>query len=94
MAITYNEDGSVRKRKGDKKAIAMGKEFFGVPKDVREANKRLSGKGPFDINDSKTSKNGLVNDAAEAPLNLLKFIKANKKKKDMLEKVKKEAGGY
>ena len=54
MAITYNEDGSVRKRKGDKKAIAMGKEFFGVPKEVREANKRLSGKGPFDINDSKT----------------------------------------
>ena len=54
MAITYNEDGSVRKRKGDKKAIALGKEFFGVPKDVREANKRLSGKGPFDINDSKT----------------------------------------
>ena len=54
MAITYNEDGSVRKRKGDKKAIAMGKEFFGVPKNVREANKRLTGKGPFDINDSKT----------------------------------------
>jgi|TARA_B100000282_G_scaffold71538_1_gene48644 hypothetical protein len=53
MAITYNEDGSVRKRKGDKKAIAMGKEFFGVPKDVREANKRLSGKGPFDVNDQK-----------------------------------------
>ena len=54
MAITYSEDGSVKKRKGDKKAIAMGKKFFGVPKDVREANKRLSGKGPFDINDSKT----------------------------------------
>ena len=54
MAITYNEDGSIKKRKGDKKAIAMGKEFFGVPKDVREANKRLSGKGPFDINDSQT----------------------------------------
>ena len=54
MAITYNEDGSVKKRKGDKKAIAMGKEFFGVPENVREANKRLSGKGPFDINDSKT----------------------------------------
>ena len=53
MAITYNEDGSVRKRKGDKKAIAMGKEFFGVPKAVREANKRLSGKGPFDVNDQK-----------------------------------------
>ena len=54
MAITYNEDGSIKKRKGDKKAIAMGKEFFGVPENVREANKRLSGKGPFDINDSKT----------------------------------------
>ena len=53
MATTYSEDGSVKKRKGDKKAIAMGKEFFGVPKDVREANKRLSGPGPFDINDSK-----------------------------------------
>ena len=53
MAITYNEDGSVKKRKGDKKAIAMGKEFFGVPKDVREANKRLSGPGPFDVNDQK-----------------------------------------
>ena len=54
MAITYNEDGSKKERKGDKTAIAMGKEFFGVPKDVREANKRLSGKGPFDVNDSKT----------------------------------------
>ena len=53
MAITYNEDGSVKKRKGDKKAIAMGKEFFGVPKDVRDANKRLSGPGPFDVNDQK-----------------------------------------
>ena len=56
MAITYDEDGSKRERKSDKnkQTIAMGKEFFGVPKDVREANKRLSGKGPFDINDSKT----------------------------------------
>ena len=53
MAITYNEDGSVKKRKGDKKAIAMGKEFFGVPKDVREASKRLYGPGPFDVNDQK-----------------------------------------
>ena len=53
MAITYNEDGSVKKRKGDKKAIAMGKEFFGVPNDVREASKRLYGKGPFDVNDQK-----------------------------------------
>ena len=53
MAITYNEDGSVRKRKGDKKAIAMGKKFFGVPKDVRDASKRLYGPGPFDVNDQK-----------------------------------------
>ena len=43
---------------------------------------------------SKTSKNGFVNDVTEAPLNIIKFLKANKKKKDMLEKVKKEAGGY
>tara|TARA_A100001388_G_scaffold189741_1_gene142718 strand:+ start:915 stop:1124 length:210 start_codon:yes stop_codon:yes gene_type:complete len=53
MAITYNEDGSIKKRKGDKKAIAMGEKFFGVPKDVRDANKRLSGPGPHDINDSQ-----------------------------------------
>ena len=53
MAITYNEDGSVKKREGDKKAIAMGEKFFGVPEDVREANKRLSGPGPFDVNDQK-----------------------------------------
>ena len=52
MATTYSEDGSVKKRKGDKKAIAM--DFFGVPKNVRDANKRLSGPGPHDINDSKT----------------------------------------
>ena len=55
MAITYSEDGSVKKRKGDKKknTIAMGDKFFGVPKDVRDANKRLSGPGPFDVNDQK-----------------------------------------
>ena len=39
--------------KGDSTPIAMGKEFFGVPKDVRDANKRLSGQGPFDVNDQK-----------------------------------------
>ncbi len=48
----------------------------------------------IDAFNSKTSKNGFVNDAVEAPLNLLKFLKANKKRKDMLEKVKKESGGY
>ena len=53
MAITYSEDGKKKVRNGDKKAIAMGKEFFGVPKDVRDANKRLSGPGPFDVNDQK-----------------------------------------
>ena len=43
MAITYSEDGKKKVRKGDKKAIAMGKgEFFGTPKNIREANKRLS----------------------------------------------------
>ena len=28
-------------------------DFFGVPEDVRAANKRLSGPGPFDVNDKK-----------------------------------------
>ena len=53
MAITYSENGKKKVRNGNKKAIAMGKEFFGVPKDIREANKRLSGPGPFDVNDQK-----------------------------------------
>ena len=53
MAITYDEDGSKKERKGDKKAIAMGEKFFGVPEDVREASKRLYGPGPFDVNDQK-----------------------------------------
>ena len=54
MAIDFNEDGSKKERKGDKRAIAMGKKFFGVPKDVRDASKSLYGPGPFDVNDSKT----------------------------------------
>ena len=53
MAITYSEDGKKKVRNGNKKAIAMGKKFFGVPKDVREASKRLYGPGPFDVNDQK-----------------------------------------
>ena len=53
MAITYSEDGKKKVRNGDKTPIAMGSKFFGVPDDVRDANKRLSGPGPFDINDSK-----------------------------------------
>tara|TARA_B100000378_G_C17849138_1_gene344452 strand:+ start:351 stop:554 length:204 start_codon:yes stop_codon:yes gene_type:complete len=52
MATTYSEDGSKKVRKGSKKAIAMA-DFFGVPEDVRAANKRLSGPGPFDVNDKK-----------------------------------------
>ena len=55
MAKLFFEDGSEEERKSDKNknTIAMGKEFFGVPKDVREASKRLYGKGPFDVNDQK-----------------------------------------
>ena len=53
MAITYSEDGKKKVRKGNKKAIAMGEKFFGVPKDVRDASKRLYGPGPFDVNDQK-----------------------------------------
>ena len=48
----------------------------------------------IDAFNSKTSKNGFVNDAVKAPTNLLQFLKANKKKKNALDKVKKEAGGY
>lgn len=48
----------------------------------------------IDAFNSKTSKNGFVNDAAEAPLNLIKFLQGNKKRKDALQKVKDEAGGY
>ena len=48
----------------------------------------------IDAFNSKTSKNGFVNDAVEAPLNLIKFLKSNKKKKDALQKAKDEAGGY
>ena len=53
--LFYDENDARKKREmnGDKTPIAMGKEFFGVPKDVREANKRLSGQGPFDVNDQK-----------------------------------------
>ncbi len=55
MAKLFFEDGSEQERKGDKKknTIAMGKKFFGVPKDVRDASKRLYGPGPFDVNDQK-----------------------------------------
>ena len=53
MAITYSEDGKKKVRKGNKKAIAMGKEFFGVPKNIREANKRLSGPGPYSTKDKR-----------------------------------------
>jgi len=38
-------------RTGD---LAQGANYFGVPKNVRDANKRLSGPGPWDVNDKKT----------------------------------------
>ena len=47
-----------------------------------------------DAFNSKTSKNGFVDDATQAPLNHIKFLKSNKKKKDALQKAKDEAGGY
>ena len=40
MAITYNEDGSKKVRKGDKKAIAMIKRV-GEPISLREATEAL-----------------------------------------------------
>jgi len=62
MAITYSEDGKKKVRKGNKKAIAMGKEFFGVPKDVREASKRQykagsPGAAPYTQKDMDTIRN-------------------------------------
>ena len=48
----------------------------------------------IDAFNSKTSRNGFVNDATQAPLNLIKFLKNNKKRKDALQKAKDEAGGY
>ena len=48
----------------------------------------------YDSFNPETSKNGFVNDAAEAPFNLIKFLQGNKKKKDALQKAKDEAGGY
>ena len=36
----------------------------------------------------ESSYSGFVNDAAEAPTNLLKFLDANKKKKEILKKLK------
>ena len=35
----------------------------------------------------ESSYSGFVNDAAEAPTNLLKFLEANKKKKELLKKL-------
>ena len=46
MAITYSEDGSVKKRKGDKKAIAMGKTVKQQAKtDVLNMVKTLTKRG-------------------------------------------------
>ena len=55
MARTYDEDGtmtnSISERQNKKKMASA--DFFGVPKDVRDASKRLYGPGPFDVNDQK-----------------------------------------
>ena len=47
-----------------------------------------------DAFNSKSTESGFVNDAAEAPLNIIKFLRGNSKKQKALEAVKKEAGGY
>ncbi len=48
----------------------------------------------IDVFNSKTSDNGFVNDATELPLNIIQFLRGNKKRKDALQKAKDEAGGY
>ena len=70
MAITYSEDGKKKERKGTK--IAMDIFPKKLPKDIDAFN-------------SKTSGNGFVNDATELPLNIIKFLRGNKKKKDALQ---------
>ena len=42
---------SISERQNKKKMASA--DFFGVPKDVRDASKRLYGPGPFDVNDQK-----------------------------------------
>ena len=55
MARTYDmdgsESGSIPERQ-QKKKIASA-DFFGVPENIREANKRLSGPGPHSTKDKR-----------------------------------------
>ena len=47
-----------------------------------------------DAFNSKSTESGFVNDAANSPLNIIKFLRDANKKNKALEEVKKEAGGY
>ena len=48
----------------------------------------------IDAFNSKSTESGFVNDAAETPLNLIKFLRGNSKRQKALEEQKKRAGGY
>ena len=47
----YNTEDAAGKKKKDKKVASA--DFFGTPKNIREANKRLSGPGPHSTKDKR-----------------------------------------
>ena len=48
----YNtEDAAGKKKKPDRKVASA--DFFGTPKNIRDANKRLSGPGPHSTKDKR-----------------------------------------
>ena len=59
MAITYNEDGSKKVRKGDKKAIAEGKNLM-VPDSLQDKYKRKKQIEDYHKNKLKLRKKGIV----------------------------------
>ena len=47
----YNTEDAAGKKKKDKKVASA--DFFGTPKNIRDANKRLSGPGPHSTKDKR-----------------------------------------
>ena len=47
----YNTEDAAGKKKKDKKVASA--DFFGTPKNIRDANKRLSGPGPHSTQDKR-----------------------------------------
>ena len=47
----YNTEDAAGKKKKNKKVASA--DFFGTPKNIRDANKRLSGPGPHSTQDKR-----------------------------------------